>query len=312
MSAGTLAVTNQSATVTGTGTTFTTELKTGDFIGVIVGGVPYTLVVLNIASDTSLTIGAAYTGPTSSDLAWYAVPATLQVAITQKVLNDVATMTRGMILDRTNWQQFYTGEGDITINLPDTSPVTGPSWPAMQQSIRDGIKGRAASGSNSDITELKGLTTPLSVGQGGTGATSATAALAALGGLAKTGGVLSGGLSYSAPALGRQSLLNMGVALNSSGIHIPISTTQAIRIHAAAVVVALDSNGSAIVTFPVSYSSVLSCTVTSGNYNAMTGSISLNSLGATGFAMVCRTASGGNPGAVNIQLNYIAMGVINL
>lgn len=181
MSAGTLALTNQSTTVTGTGTTFTTELKTGDFIGVIVGGVPYTLVVLNIASDTSLTIGTAYTGPTNSDLAWYAVPATLQVAITQKVLNDVATMTRGMILDRTNWQQFYTGEGDITINLPDTSPVTGPSWPAMQKTISDGIKGKAASGSNSDITELNGLTTPLSLAQGGTGQKTALAFLTAAG-----------------------------------------------------------------------------------------------------------------------------------
>jgi hypothetical protein len=41
--------------------------------------------------------------------------------------------------------------------------------------------GIARSGANSDITSLSGLTTPLSVGQGGTGATTATAARTALG-----------------------------------------------------------------------------------------------------------------------------------
>ena len=41
--------------------------------------------------------------------------------------------------------------------------------------------GAAASGTNSDINVLSGLTTPLSVGQGGTGGTSASAARTALG-----------------------------------------------------------------------------------------------------------------------------------
>ncbi|WP_158783268.1 tail fiber domain-containing protein [Pantoea sp. BAV 3049] len=182
MSAGTLSVTNQSATVTGAGTTFTTELKTGDFIGVIVGGVPYTLVVLNIDSDTSLTIGTAYTGPTSSELAWYAVPATLQVAITQKVLNDVATMTRGMILDKENWQQVFSGTGTITVKLPDGSTYSGPAW-----------NGVAAKGANSDITELKGLTTALSLNQGGTGATSKDGAWANLATYGTTAGTAAQG-----------------------------------------------------------------------------------------------------------------------
>jgi len=43
--------------------------------------------------------------------------------------------------------------------------------------------GAAASGTNSDITALLGLTTPLSVTEGGTGAATAGAALAALGGI---------------------------------------------------------------------------------------------------------------------------------
>ena len=83
MPAGTIALTNKSATVAGTGTSFTTELKAGDFVYVNVGGAPYTLVAANVASDTQLTLAVAYDGPTTSGLAWNAVPASLQVAITQ-------------------------------------------------------------------------------------------------------------------------------------------------------------------------------------------------------------------------------------
>lgn len=121
-----------------------------------------------------------------------------------------------------------------------------------------------------------------------------------------------GNLVFNAVANGRQSLLNMGVALNTSGLHVPVSTTVAIRIHAATVVVTLDGNGSTIVTFPIAYATVLSCVPVSGNYDAFTGSISLKNLGVSGFSLVCKTATGGNPGAINIQLNYIAMGTITL
>lgn len=135
MSAGTIALTNNSTTVKGTGTAFTAELKAGDFVGVIVGGAPYTLVVANIVSNTQLTIAVAYNGPSMSGLAWYAVPATLQVAITQKILNDMGTIARGMILEKANWQGFYTATGDATINLPDGTSVTGPSWPSMKTTL---------------------------------------------------------------------------------------------------------------------------------------------------------------------------------
>ncbi|HVR41417.1 MAG TPA: C25 family cysteine peptidase [Thermoanaerobaculia bacterium] len=62
---GTLAVTNQSATVTGTGTTFT-NLSPGDPI--VIGGVTYR--ILSIASNTSLTLTEKYAGATASGLAW--------------------------------------------------------------------------------------------------------------------------------------------------------------------------------------------------------------------------------------------------
>jgi hypothetical protein len=128
MSAGTITVTNNSATVNGSGTGFTTEFKAGDFIGVIAGGTPYTLIVTSIASNTQLTIGAAYTGPTAGGLAWYAVPASLMYAITQQAMNDMGKILRGMIQEKSNWQQIYSASGNITVTLPDGSQFTGTSW----------------------------------------------------------------------------------------------------------------------------------------------------------------------------------------
>lgn len=176
MPAGTIALTNGSMAVNGTGTSFTTELKAGDFVGVMVGGAPYTLVVGAITSDTQLTINIAFNGPTSTGLAWYAIPASLQTAITQKILNDFATVARGQILEKANWQKIYTGTGNVTVTLPDGTTYTGPAW----NGITATLAGKAAKGVNNDITSLTGLTTALSVAQGGTGAITASAAWTAL------------------------------------------------------------------------------------------------------------------------------------
>lgn len=170
MPAGTIALTNNSTTVTGTGTSFTTELKVNDFVVAVVGGVAYTLGVAAIASNTSLTLIQKYDGPTTSGLTWNPVPFGTMTAITAQLAAQVTYAIRGLNLDKNNWQGFYTATGNMTINLPDGNSVTGPSWPAMQKSISDGLTGKAASGSNNDITELKGLTTALSIAQGGTGA----------------------------------------------------------------------------------------------------------------------------------------------
>lgn len=131
MPAGTIALTNNSATVGGTGTAFTTELKAGDFIGVTVGNAPSTMIVASIASNTQLTIAQAYNGPTASGLAWYGVPATLKYAITQQVLNDMATNQRGMIAQLANWQKIYSDAASVTVERPDRSSFTGPSWGYM-------------------------------------------------------------------------------------------------------------------------------------------------------------------------------------
>lgn len=128
MSAGTIALTNNSANVTGTGTAFTTDLKAGDFVVAIVGGVTYTLGVKAITSATALTLVTAYGGPTATGNAWTAVPNATLVGITSQVAADVAKAIRGLNLDKANWQQVFSGTGNITVTLPDGSTYTGPSW----------------------------------------------------------------------------------------------------------------------------------------------------------------------------------------
>jgi len=177
MSAGTIALTNNSAAVVGTGTAFTTDLKAGDFIVVIVGGVTYTLGVKTITSATALTLITAYGGPTATGNAWTAVPNATLVGITAQVAADVAKAIRGLNLDKANWQQVFSGTGTITVTLPDGSTYTGPAW----SNITTSLAAKAAKGANGDITSLTGLTTALSIPQGGTGAMTPATARTALG-----------------------------------------------------------------------------------------------------------------------------------
>jgi hypothetical protein len=177
MPAGTIALTNNSTAVTGSGTNFSSELKANDFIVTVVGGVTYTLGVQSVNSATSVTLTTAFNGPTTSGLAWTAVPNAALVGITAQVAADVAKAIRGLNLDKANWQQIFSGSGNVTVTLPDGTSWTGPAW----NSISTTLAGKAAKGGNSDITSLSGLTTALSIGQGGTGAKNAADALTNLG-----------------------------------------------------------------------------------------------------------------------------------
>ena len=177
MSAGTLTLTNNSAAVAGSGTAFTTELATGDFIVVTVGGIPYTLPVKTVNSNTSLILVSNFTGPTQSGLAWSAVPRLALNMVTAALVAQSAEALRGLNYDKQNWQQVFSGTGNITVKLPDGTSYTGPAWGGIatalvgKADITD-LGSYAKKGANSDITSLSGLRTPLSIAQGGTGQSS--------------------------------------------------------------------------------------------------------------------------------------------
>lgn len=166
MSAGTLTLTNNSAVVTGSGTTFSTELAAGDFIVVTVGGIPYTLAIKTVNSNTSLTLVSSYTGPTQAGAAWYAVPRVAMNLVTAALVAQSAEALRGLNYDKQNWQSIFSGTGNVTVNLPDGSSFTGPAWNSFTTSL------------NAKADKVNGA---VPVNQGGTGATNAADARSYLG-----------------------------------------------------------------------------------------------------------------------------------
>ncbi|MEM5491264.1 phage tail protein [Enterobacter cloacae] len=166
MSAGTLTLTNNSAAVTGSGTAFTTELAAGDFIVVTVGGIPYTLAIKTVNSNTSLTLVSSYTGPTQAGAAWYAVPRVAMNLVTAALVAQSAEALRGLNYDKQNWQSIFSGTGNVTVTLPDGSSFTGPAWNSFTQAL------------NGKADKVNGA---VPVNQGGTGATTAESARSNLG-----------------------------------------------------------------------------------------------------------------------------------
>lgn len=190
MSAGTITLTNGSAIVRGSGTSFTTELAAGDFIVSTVGGVPYTLPVKTVDSNTQLTLVSNFTGPTQSGAAWSAVPRAALNMVTAALVAQSAEALRGLNYDKQNWQSIFSGTGNVTVTLPDGTKWTGPAWNGIATTlsgISNDLAGKAAKGANNDITSLSGLTTALSVAQGGTGSKTSADALNKLGALPVAG-----------------------------------------------------------------------------------------------------------------------------
>ncbi|EMH4135257.1 tail fiber domain-containing protein [Serratia nevei] len=137
MPAGTLTLTNNSAVVKGTGTAFNTELKAGDFIVSVVGGVTYTLPVKTLDSATQVTLIKAYDGPTQAGAAWYAVPRDAMNAITAQLAAETAKALRGLNLDKENWQQVFSNTGNMTVKLPDGNTYSGPAWNNISASLNN-------------------------------------------------------------------------------------------------------------------------------------------------------------------------------
>jgi len=89
----------------------------------------------------------------------------------------VTSLAYGAQISGTYLQQLL--NGTITSGDSTHAPTNGAVYTALG--------GKAASGANSDITSLSGLTTALSIGQGGTGATTQQAALDAIAGAVTSG-----------------------------------------------------------------------------------------------------------------------------
>lgn len=103
---GTSTVTNGSATVTGTGTVFSSQLKPGDYI--VIRGQSYR--VQNITSDTSMLITPEYRGATlSATGAGVLISKTVDTRIPQSQWLDPldGTGPSGYTLDLTRMQMFY-------------------------------------------------------------------------------------------------------------------------------------------------------------------------------------------------------------
>lgn len=148
MSAGTLTLTNNSAAVSGSGTAFTTELAAGDFIVAMVGGIPYTLPVKTINSNTSLTLVSNFTGPTQSGSAWSAVPRVALNMVTAALVAQSTEALRGLNYDKQNWQSVFSSTVSVTVKLPDGSAFTGPSWKYLAENVVDKNSSNTFSGEN--------------------------------------------------------------------------------------------------------------------------------------------------------------------
>lgn len=126
--------------------------------------------------------------------------------------------------------------------------VTAGGFPLGKETV---LAGKANAGANSDITSLSGLTTPLSVAQGGTAANTAAGARTALG-AATAGALASSGITGAAGSGANSDITSL------SGLTTPLSQPQggsgtalAHKIIAQSLVTELTSVMSGVTTIPL-------------------------------------------------------------
>lgn len=124
--AGTVAVTNGSKKVVGTGTTWksgTSKPDKGHPVHAPDGRI-YELDY--VESDTVLYLVTAYSGVTVSGAA-YAIDIT-RTGTVPAFARDLSTFVAYNYLQLDGWQQLLTGTGDVTLTAPDGTKLTVPSW----------------------------------------------------------------------------------------------------------------------------------------------------------------------------------------
>lgn len=194
---GTVSVALNSNAVIGTGTAFIANSRVGDAFRGPDGG---WYEVTNVASDTAMSISPNYQGATTGAGSYALAPLQGYVKDSADALRTLVN-TYGAKLAALG----TTGNYDV---LPTNKGGTGiADLSAFIQTFlndADAPAGRltlvaAKSGANADITSLTGLTTALSVLQGGTGNTTGMAtklaAAAILGTVSQTGGVPTGAIA---------------------------------------------------------------------------------------------------------------------
>jgi len=124
--AGTVAVTNASKKVVGTGTTWKSGVSKPDKGHLVWGpdGKPYELDY--VESDTVLYLVTAYTSATASGMA-YAIDIA-RTGTTPGFSRELSAFVAYHQLQMDGWQQLLTGTGDVTLTAPDGTKLTVPSW----------------------------------------------------------------------------------------------------------------------------------------------------------------------------------------
>lgn len=113
----------------------------------------------------------------------------------------------------------FTGAvGEITVDTDKDTVVvhdgaTVGGFPLSKETI---VSGKANSGANSDITSLSGLTTPLSIAQGGTAAITAAAARTSLG-AATAGPLASSGITGAAASGANSDITSLSAVTSING-----------------------------------------------------------------------------------------------
>lgn len=239
---GAVNLVNGSNVVTGVGSKFLQDGRIGDgFRGP--NGMLYE--VTNVPTNTSLTIQPAYEGATVNAAPYFLVPiegyvkdsadqlrtATRQIALIpggKQDKSDNLTAFAGLTgaADRI---PYFTGAGALSL-----ATLTAKARLFNARTDAAGMRAEitaASSGANSDITSLSGLTTALSIAQGGTGGTTPAAARTGLGlGTSATLDTTGGGLNRIAKDLATMAKVTdgtwrgLGGFLDLRGTYLEIGT----------------------------------------------------------------------------------------